>query len=178
MYWFVCLCVCYGMIVRERERGERDRIWAWRQMCLHLLIWGRCARAPSSPFCDGILLNCWAHFSVGVGLRKTSTGPLVMTRRVLRMPTHPSPWNSDRTKGTAACGKKKNLCAFVCLHFCVSAWEGIPGRKSACVCAHVCVSVLSDAVHAVQCPTTAAPCTCGFNLYLSFNMLHSAQYAQ
>lgn len=88
-----------------------------------------------------------------------------MTLRVVCLPTHPSLCNTDRTKGTPAC---ENM--FACLGFHASAQgKAVCVRLRSCLCVHsVCM----------KCPTIASPHRCGFNLYLSFSMLHCAQYAQ
>lgn len=138
-------------------------------MCLQRCL---CVRPSSLPF-DGVtLFHCGAHFPVGVGLLRTSSGPRVMTLYVLHIQAHPSLWNSDRTKGTPACANNVYVFVIVPLFLvdlCVVFVEDFP-RSSVHA---IALMLVYCRIFCIQCPAAAAPCRCGFNLYLSFSMLHS-----
>lgn len=164
---------------REREEGQRlfaDRCaciclsWCFC-VCLRLCVCARQGGVHVLNHCYSVMVSrpiVEPHFSVGAERRKASAGPHVMTLHVLRVETHPS--TCERTKGRPACANI-SVCVLL-LTACV------------CVCSssYPCVAVCSlmllypyCMILGMQCPAAAAPSRCGFNLYLSFSMLHSAQ---
>lgn len=166
-YWFLYSCssliVCLCVWERETACVRADRcLW----ICLSLCVCVGDVCVGSVVFYSVMVSRSTAQlvFSVGVAAEQRPPPGLAEWPSVCsacRLIHHCG--NTDRTKGHAGM-RKIRVCSL----------------SSGCINVHAC---LRDPCTRRLCiagvwSTAAAPRRRGFNLYLSFNMLHSAQYAQ